>query len=184
MRRAALLAILGCLFIGAVTSQQVFAYETTAQQVMTSITVDELSGLIRSMSSDGVTLLRQDLSDSDHPLLEIQYASGRHDGITLYNKQRKVSYGSSGIVTADRTSFSTLVLQTGFSVHVKPLASAINDWNTSMIFGRAYLDNVSDPMLDAWLYLDGGITVDAIKAFVKHFGTVTDEFYSKFVQGK
>ena len=176
----AILAGLALLILAA--SFGAYGYETTMQPVMTSVTVSEMVELIRSMSGDGVALLTQDANDPDNASVEIRFSSGRRAWIQFYNKHRTVTYDAlSSAMASDRTSYSCILLQAGFAVSSKPTAAAINDWNHTKIFGRASRDGELDPMFDAWFYFDGGVTVDAVKAFVKHCDTVITVFYTTFV---
>lgn len=54
--------------------------------------------------------------------------------------------------------------------------SRINEWNKSKRFGRAYLDNDNDPVIEADLDFEGGVTAEAIVRFVALFGQLVEGF--------
>ena len=51
----------------------------------------------------------------------------------------------------------------------KPGLAAVNAWNKSKRFSRAYLDRVNDAVIESDLDFDGGTTVGAIKEFIRTF---------------
>jgi hypothetical protein len=54
--------------------------------------------------------------------------------------------------------------------------SRINEWNKTKRFGRAYLDNSNDPVIEADLDFEGGVTAEAIVRFVALFGQLVEGF--------
>lgn len=53
---------------------------------------------------------------------------------------------------------NSLVFWGGFAMNEKPSIDAINEWNQTKRFSRAYLDEEGDPILEMDLLVDGGIT--------------------------
>lgn len=116
MRSRARATLVGLVVLAVALSLGGYGYETTTQPVMTSITTSEVASLIQSMSGDGVTSLAQATSDPGSASLEIRFSSGRHAWIQFYNKHRVVTCSSAGAMTGDGSSYSCLLLQTGFAV--------------------------------------------------------------------
>lgn len=54
--------------------------------------------------------------------------------------------------------------------------SRINEWNKTKRFGRAYLDSDNDPVIEADLDFEGGVTAEAIVRFVALFGQLVESF--------
>ncbi len=51
----------------------------------------------------------------------------------------------------------------------KASLKAINEWNKTKRFSRAYLDNVDDAVIEADLDFEGGVTEKNIEAFIRTF---------------
>ncbi len=47
----------------------------------------------------------------------------------------------------------------------------VNEWNRSMTFSKAYLDNDGDPVLEMDVDLEGGVTLARIKDSIRTFNT-------------
>ena len=45
----------------------------------------------------------------------------------------------------------------------------INDWNRSARFGRAYADDIGDPVVELDLLMTGGVTTDTIREYITVF---------------
>jgi len=68
----------------------------------------------------------------------------------------------------DNKTYSSLQLHSGFKTDGIPLTS-INRWNRRRRFSRAYIDDEKDPHLESDLDLEGGVTIGAIKEFIKTY---------------
>jgi hypothetical protein len=66
------------------------------------------------------------------------------------------------------------MLYGGFSVKVD--LATVNAWNQKNRFSRAYLDDSGDPAIESDLEVSGGVTKDAIQAFIKQFETTMDVY--------
>ena len=64
----------------------------------------------------------------------------------------------------------------GYSMSNKPTLELINEWNSTKIFSRAYLDEDRDPHLEADLDLDGGVTRNALKEFFRTYRVSVKSF--------
>lgn len=51
-----------------------------------------------------------------------------------------------------------LLFKAGYELNDKVGMEVINQWNATRLFGRAYLDGVSDPWIELVLNLQGGVT--------------------------
>ena len=65
---------------------------------------------------------------------------------------------------------------TGFAPEDRPDHARLNGWNREKLFSRAYLDEDGDPVLEADLDLEGGVTNEAIRAFLENFRDSMREF--------
>ena len=54
--------------------------------------------------------------------------------------------------------------------------SRINEWNRRTRFSTAYLDNDNDPVLEAHLDFEGGVTGESIYRFISLFATSVEAF--------
>lgn len=54
--------------------------------------------------------------------------------------------------------------------------SRINDWNRTKRFSRAYLDKDNDPVLEADLDFEGGVTTESVARFVALFVQSLESF--------
>ena len=51
-----------------------------------------------------------------------------------------------------------LLFKAGYELNDKVGMDVINQWNATRLFGRAYLDEVSDPWIELVLNMQGGVT--------------------------
>lgn len=76
---------------------------------------------------------------------------GRVDGL----KYHVVFYGCKNHVKCQSIDFST-----GWSMDTKPTQEAINKWNESRRFSKAYLDSDGDPRLEYSVVLKHGVSTE------------------------
>jgi len=62
---------------------------------------------------------------------------------------------------------------TGYDIDLE----TINEWNKSKRYGRAYLDDDWDPVLEYDLDMEGGVSKNAIKVFIETFDLLVSSFY-------
>ncbi|SDF51902.1 Putative sensory transduction regulator [Thermus arciformis] len=65
---------------------------------------------------------------------------------------------------------------TGFAPEKRPDHARINEWNREKLFSRAYLDEDGDPVVEADLDLEGGVTDGAIREFLETFRETLEAF--------
>jgi len=58
----------------------------------------------------------------------------------------------------------------------KATMETVNTWNKDMRFSRAFLDSDGDPVLEADLDMDGGVTVDRVKDFLRTYSMSLTRF--------
>jgi len=82
------------------------------------------------------------------------------------------------IVSYDKTApgqYASLLFYSGWATDTEISLSAINDWNMHSRFGRAYLDDSRDPVIELDLLLSGGVTSETIQEYIQVFvATVSD----------
>ncbi|MBW1878403.1 MAG: YbjN domain-containing protein [Deltaproteobacteria bacterium] len=69
-----------------------------------------------------------------------------------------------------------LQLYTGFAMQEKPALSVVNGWNKTKRFGRAYIDDEADPVLESDLDLEGGVSAGAVAEFIRTFTVLSTAF--------
>lgn len=69
------------------------------------------------------------------------------------------------------SDYRSIQLAAGFAMSDKPSLDSINAWNRTKRYGRAYLDRVGDPMVEADMDVEG-VTQQAIEEFIRTFRTV------------
>jgi hypothetical protein len=91
----------------------------------------------------------------------------------------KIEYNevSAGTYRFNLGGYKTLLFNKGKNLQFyasfkkKTTLGRINDWNASKRYTRAYLDKDGDPVLEADLDLEGGVSYGAIAEFVKTWVT-------------
>ncbi len=71
----------------------------------------------------------------------------------------KVSYGHYG----------SLLFYTGWTTDAAISLALINEWNSTSRFGRAYIDDSGDPVIELDLLLTGGVTEGTIQEYITVF---------------
>jgi len=69
-----------------------------------------------------------------------------------------------------------LLFKARYELDSKVGMSVINQWNASRLFGRAYLDDVSDPWLELVLNVHGGVTRQQFENTFEWWETSIGEF--------
>ena len=76
------------------------------------------------------------------------------------------------IVSYDEGSpgrYASLLFYTGWAADDDVLLSMINDWNKGSRFGRAYVDDSGDPVIELDLLMAGGVTAETIRQYITVF---------------
>jgi hypothetical protein len=69
-----------------------------------------------------------------------------------------------------------LQLAAAFGMRNRPTLERINAWNQEKLFSRAYLDKDGDPVLDSYLRLKDGVTLETVVYFLKNFEVSLSQF--------
>ncbi len=69
-----------------------------------------------------------------------------------------------------------LLFKAGYELNDKVGMDVINQWNATRLFGRAYLDDVSDPWLELVLNMQGGVTRAQFEKTFEWWETSVGEF--------
>ena len=69
-----------------------------------------------------------------------------------------------------------LLFKAGYELNDKIGMDVINQWNATRLFGRAYLDDVSDPWLELVLNMQGGVTRAQFEKTFEWWETSVGEF--------
>ncbi|MCK5246331.1 YbjN domain-containing protein [Candidatus Bipolaricaulota bacterium] len=65
--------------------------------------------------------------------------------------------------------YGSLLFYTGWATEVDISLAMINDWNSASRFGRAYIDDSGDPVIELDLLMAGGVTADTIREYITVF---------------
>jgi len=65
--------------------------------------------------------------------------------------------------------YASLLFYTGWITEVDVTLAMINDWNSGSRFGRAYMDDSGDPVIELDLLMVGGVTADTIREYITVF---------------
>ena len=69
-----------------------------------------------------------------------------------------------------------LLFKAGYELNEKVGMEVINQWNATRLFGRAYLDDVSDPWIELVLNMHGGVTRTQFEKTFEWWETSVGEF--------
>lgn len=69
-----------------------------------------------------------------------------------------------------------LLFKAGYELNDKVGMDVINQWNATRLFGRAYLDEVSDPWIELVLNMQGGVTRAQFEKTFEWWETSVGEF--------
>jgi len=112
----------------------------SAQQMRERITAEQLTGLLRDKGLEGT------VNDKGNVVVQV---NGSKIVFFISNQTMQAYFGLRG-TTAN--------------------LNAVNEWNKTKRFGRAYIDNDGDPCVELDYDLEGGVSDDSIKVW---FDTVT-----------
>ena len=65
--------------------------------------------------------------------------------------------------------YASLLFYAGWAADDVVTLSSINDWNSGSRFGRAYIDDSGDPIIELDLLMTGGVTADTIREYITVF---------------
>ncbi len=65
--------------------------------------------------------------------------------------------------------YESLLFYAAWSTETPFEFSAINNWNRRARFGRAYVDDQGDPVIELDLLLSGGVTLETVKLYIDVF---------------
>ena len=81
----------------------------------------------------------------------------------------------------NKTEFcGSLNFSTGWALKTKLKAADLNQWNADSRYIRVYTDEENDPILEDDIDLDGGVTMNNVKEFVRMYVSQLDEFVAEF----
>lgn len=66
-------------------------------------------------------------------------------------------------------SYASLLFYAGWAVEDEVSLAMINNWNSQSRFGRAYVDDRGDPVIELDLLMAGGVTADTIQEYITVF---------------
>ena len=121
------------------------------QEVATYVTIERMATVFREMDVDAAL----SMDERDAPVWQVS-RKGVLLTIACYDRQSVDRYGSLLFYAGWQTSRTV------------PLAE-INAWNRMARFGRAYIDEEGDPVLELDLLVAGGVTEETIKAVIDVF---------------
>ena len=131
------------------------AYPTTgrAQSVMTEVSPERMTGILTSMGLEASAM--PDGKNGEPGPLQVELGGYR---VYLF-------------LLNENTDGQLYVVFKG-----KVKTDRVNEWNRDHRFARAYRDDHGDAVLEADLDFAGGVTEDAIKAWVRLFRDMTMDY--------
>ena len=85
----------------------------------------------------------------------------------------------------DQPGYESLQLYAAFSVDDKIPLGKVNQWNSSYRFGRVYLDDELDPVIESDLDLSGGVDIEGtLMVFLENFKADFASFREEVVGDK
>jgi hypothetical protein len=79
------------------------------------------------------------------------------------------------LVSVSQNDFSVVLLRFALS-GTRATLRDVNEWNSSKLFSRAYIDEDGDPVLEMDVDLAGGVTVARLRDLVRTFAQVQADF--------
>ena len=76
--------------------------------------------------------------------------------------------------------YTSIQLHAGFTAQSNQ--EAVNNWNQTNRFGRAFLDDEGDPILQYDLDLEGGVTEGVIREAIRTFRVLLEDFSETVVE--
>ncbi len=76
----------------------------------------------------------------------------------------------------DHRDCQIVLFKAGYELNDKVGLDVINQWNATRLFGRAYLDEVSDPWIELVLNMQGGVTRSQFERTFEWWETSVGEF--------
>ena len=102
-----------------------------------------------------------------------------HVDAFTYGKGKGDSVFRSHYESADLPdNFESLLTRAGFGMSSPPTIWTVNGYNQDKRFARAFLNEDGDPIIEADLDVDGGVTDETIKRFLLRFILSVDSFAS------
>lgn len=150
--------LLGAALLGSVWSPEARAEDPSRiDTVYTSVAPADVGAILREL---GVTY-QQTTDSTGDPKYTFELRG---------YKAALVSYG------CEDGRCQSLQMWAGFSMEEPPSLLAVNEWNRTKRFGRAYLDAENDPVLESDLDLEGGVSAEAIGEWIRTFGLLLLQF--------
>lgn len=100
----------------------------------------------------------------------------------LGRSDRFIQFDMSGFRVQLFPRESSAWLLAGFSADGRALPEQINEWNRTKRFSRAYLDREGDPIIESDIDLEGGVTRDAMVAWIRTFNISLSAFNRMLVE--
>lgn len=71
---------------------------------------------------------------------------------------------------------TTIQFSVAYNLDEKVSAATVNDWNREMLYGRLYLDDDGDPVLDHDIILTGGVSEENLKANLVQWESMISDY--------
>ncbi|MBN1858152.1 YbjN domain-containing protein [Candidatus Bipolaricaulota bacterium] len=136
------------------------------------IALSGATSLVTVAADDGTYFAAtEDLMQQAFTQLEIAYEQGldsRGEPIWVFTHRGITAM----ILPHDRIEvggYGSLLFYAAWSTDAPFEFSAINNWNRLARFGRAYVDDQGDPVIELDLLLSGGVTLETVKLYIDVF---------------
>ncbi|WP_457630773.1 YbjN domain-containing protein [Oceanithermus sp.] len=137
-----------------------------AQKVVTATDATQVT---RVLAANGYKFSLDSENDGT-PLIRLQIGDGYKAILFFYDDD------------PGQPGYESLQLYAGFSVDGKIALATVNDWNYNYRFGKVYLDDELDPVIESDLDLSGGVALEGtLLVFIQNFEAAFDSFVEEVV---
>lgn len=132
----------------------------------TDLSVQQIEDILDTLAA--VMTYERDTDGAGDPMWRISItASGLNFSLYVYDDDED-----------DPDNYESLLARSGFGMSSPPTIWTVNGYNQDKRFSRAFLDEDGDPIIEADLDVQGGVTDEIIKRFLLRFMVSVDSFAS------
>lgn len=132
--------------------------ETTKDRVYTRLTGEEMQKIMQDLGYRA----QLDVDDVGDPLI-VSTASGYKFRVLFYDCDK-------------REGCNAIQFWAGFDTDEVGSIERMNEWNAEKRFGKAYIDDENDPIVEMHYNIEGGVTRDNIEEALEWWELVIGEF--------
>jgi len=131
----------------------------------TDLSAQQIEDILDTLGD--VITYERDTDGAGDPMWRISIESGLNFSLYVYDDDED-----------DPDNYESLMARSGFGMSSPPTIWTVNGYNQGKRFCRAFLDEDGDPIIEADLDVQGGVTDEIIKRFLLRFILSVDSFAS------